>query len=123
MQATAKRNITIRHVVDPPIVTEVKAAGLQDMPITGLLSAIDPEGRPITFSLADCQPAQGTIELGEPTAGGKIPFTYTPDEKSFGLDSFLFIASNGEAVNAGLVGNRHHIFVFVPLSGLQVSQA
>ena len=78
------------------------------MPITGTLSAVDPEGRPITLSLG-CQPTQGTVEMGESTAEGRVPFTYTPDEQSFGEDTFLFIASNGEAVNAGLVGSAHHI--------------
>ena len=89
------------------------------MPITGTLSAIDPEGRPITLSLG-CKPTRGTVELGEPTGDGQIPFTYTPDEQSFGEDTFLFIASNGEAVNAGLVGSSHHICDLIFLSECHV---
>ena len=81
---------------------EVKSVGLQDTPVVGTLSASDPEGRPLTLSLG-CTPKQGIVQLGEPTSDGQVPFTYFPDDKSFGLDSFLFIASNGQSLNAGLV--------------------
>ena len=87
------------------MVDEAVVTGLQDTPVVGILSASDPEGKPLTFSLG-CKPRFGTVEFLEPTgdgSSGEVPFRYVPDDKAFGTDSFLFIASNGEAINAGLV--------------------
>ena len=103
-QATASREITIMRVPDPPIINNVKATSVQDQPIVGSLTAIDLENKPLTFTLA-CPPRNGTLEFLDTMSSstGDVPFRYIPDPQSSGTDSVLVIASNGEALNAGVV--------------------
>ncbi|PCH60740.1 MAG: hypothetical protein COC05_03290, partial [Gammaproteobacteria bacterium] len=57
----------------------------------GSLGANDPDSDPLTFSI-NSQPSQGAITLNNATTGS---FTYTPNVGATGLDSFTFIANDG----------------------------
>ena len=91
---------------DPPVAESQSLTVDEDGVIVGTLSAYDPEGGPVTFSLG-CPPQFGTIEFLDPTEEGTIPFRYTPFPEAFGTDSFVFFASDNEgAVGAGLVRSK-----------------
>ena len=65
----------------------------EDTPVHGTLSASDPEGDALTFSLVTLpQPTGGTVVIDNPSTGA---FTYTPPPNRSGGDSFTFQASDG----------------------------
>ena len=63
----------------------------EDTPVHGILSASDPNGDAITFSIVT-QPARGTVVIDNPSTGA---FTFTPALNRFGGDSFTFQATDG----------------------------
>lgn len=63
--------------------------GLEDTVIRGVVTGIDPEGQPLTFSKVRA-PSYGTVVV---LADGN--FTYTPNANFHGRDSFLFKGNDG----------------------------
>jgi hypothetical protein len=76
----------------------------KDAPVSITLTGSDPNGDPVTFSVATL-PAHGTLEGNGPDA-----LTYTPSLGWTGFDSFTFTASDGQlfsdpaTVNIGMSG-------------------
>lgn len=62
-----------------------------NQPLTGQLSATDPQGRPLTYHLVS-DSSQGHVQLTNPLTGA---FTYTPNSNARGTDSFTFRADAG----------------------------
>ncbi|HEX2668409.1 MAG TPA: Ig-like domain-containing protein [Gammaproteobacteria bacterium] len=69
----------------------------QDTPVNGTLSATDPNGDPISFSIVT-NPAHGSVTINNLSTGA---FTYTPASGYSGSDSFTFKATD----NGGLASN------------------
>jgi len=73
----------------PPVAASLSLAAVEDTPASGQLSASDPRGKPLVFSLAT--PAgKGNVQI-DPNTGA---FTYVPAKDLNGLDSFTFVATN-----------------------------
>lgn len=91
---TATVSVNIEAVNDVPVVTdvsfEVKAGGT----IVGTLYGTDAEGSTLTFSVADGA-SHGVVTM---TANDR--FTYKADQNYSGVDSFTFVASDGEDLSA-----------------------
>ncbi len=67
-------------------------SGAEDHPITGQLSATDPNGDALTFALAqNGGPAHGTV-----TINPNGSYTYTPAADYNGTDSFTYTVSDGK---------------------------
>ena len=94
---------------DPPVLEPQSLTVDEDGVIVGTLSAYDPEGGLVTFSLG-CPPRFGTIEFLDPIEEGTIPFRYTPFPEVSGTDSFVFLGSDGSAVGSGLVRSKAFAF-------------
>ncbi len=60
----------------------------KNIPNSGTLTAEDPEGGPLSFTLVKA-PKRGTVELREDGT-----FTYTPNKNKVGKDSFTFTAAD-----------------------------
>lgn len=74
----------------PPVANDQAVSLPQDSSIAITLTASDPEGNPLTFSI-DTGPSQGQGQLS-----GVVPnLTYTPAPGFSGNDSFTFIANDG----------------------------
>jgi hypothetical protein len=63
---------------------------------TGVLKAADPDGDPLTFSLA-AMPAKGTVTLDNAATGA---FTYRANAGTSGTDGFTFRAGDGKLTSA-----------------------
>jgi VCBS repeat-containing protein len=75
----------------PPVAQNGAVTVAEDGSAVGTLSAIDPNGDAITFSLLT-PPAHGTAVLTNSSTGA---FTYTPPANYNGPDSFTFTATGG----------------------------
>ncbi len=75
----------------PPVVHGANFTIDQDKSITGTLSGSDPEGQPLTFSIA-ANASKGTATITNPATG---VFTYIPKAGFYGNDAFIFKASDG----------------------------
>jgi VCBS repeat-containing protein len=64
---------------------------LEDVPTSATLTASDPDGDPLTYSIAS-QPTMGSAEITNAATGN---FTYTPDPNKTGTDNFSFKANDG----------------------------
>ena len=73
----------------PPTCEDILASTDEDQSVTITLSAVDPEGDPITFTIVE-GPAQGTATL----AGDSV--LYTPAPNYCGPDSFTFQAADAD---------------------------
>jgi hypothetical protein len=83
-----------------PVASNLSITTAEDTPVSGTLSAVDPEGDPITFSIVT-PPGRGTVVITNATTGA---FTYTPAANRFGGDSFTFQAlAGGETSNLATV--------------------
>ena len=60
----------------------------KNLPNEGKLSAVDPEGQPLTYTVLR-DPKRGTVELKEDGT-----FTYTPKKNKVGVDSFTYTAAD-----------------------------
>jgi hypothetical protein len=79
--------ITLNQVNLPPVANNISRSALEDVVITGLLAALDPEGGfPLTFQKIK-SPSKGTATV---LSAGM--YTYTPNPSSFGGDYFTFKA-------------------------------
>lgn len=70
----------------PPRALELSLETYRNIPNTGVLRALDPEGGALTFQLAS-KPKRGTVDLAPDGS-----FTYTPKRNKVGEDSFTFVA-------------------------------
>lgn len=71
-----------------PIAENLELSTYKNIPLTGTLSAMDPDGDPLTFALTK-EPKKGTVEITEDGS-----FTYIPNENKKGKDSFKFTAAD-----------------------------
>lgn len=81
----------------PPEVEDVKLETYKNLPREGALTAADPEGSAVTFTIVR-QPKRGELSMN---ADGT--FTYTPKKNKVGKDSFTFTAAD-EAGNVSREG-------------------
>ena len=86
----SKVTITIDGTNDAPVVTPDSKTTPEDQPISGALTATDPDGDPLTFVLKD-GPANGTVSV-QPDG----TYTYTPKHDYNGPDSFTVTVSDGK---------------------------
>ncbi len=82
--------ITVTAVNDPPIATNEMITALEDTPAPVVLTAMDPDGSPLTYSIIK-GPEHGALSGAEPN------LTYTPSPNYNGPDGFTFKASDGTA--------------------------
>jgi hypothetical protein len=71
-----------------PVASDGSLSVTEDIPRSGTLSATDPDGNALTFSIVT-PPAKGTISSLNASTGA---FTYTPNANANGIDSFTFRA-------------------------------
>ena len=71
-----------------PVAENMHFDTFRDVPISGVLAALDPEGEKFTFSVVSL-PRKGTLALA---ADGS--FTYTPMDGRKGRDSFTYTATD-----------------------------
>ncbi|MFS0838243.1 Ig-like domain-containing protein [Paenibacillus sp. 1P03SA] len=87
--AISNVTVTVTPVNDPPVANDVSDRTAEDTPTNGQITAADPDGDPLTYSLAT-PPANGTAVVG--TDGS---YTYTPAPDFNGTDSFTVLVSDG----------------------------
>ena len=83
--------ITVTPVNDIPVALDTSIATSEDTAFTGQLTATDPDGDTLTFTLAT-SPAGGSVTISPAGA-----FTYTPAADANGTDTFSFAVSDGTA--------------------------
>jgi uncharacterized delta-60 repeat protein len=76
----------------PPVAAGQSFTTPEDTPRSGNLTATDPDGNPLTYSVV-APPAHGTLSVTAATGA----FTYTPALNYNGPDSFTFKANDGTA--------------------------
>jgi hypothetical protein len=89
---TATVRVTVTPVNDAPIARGFSTSTQEDTPRSLQLSAIDPDGDPLTYAVT--APAHGTL------SGVAPGLSYTPHANYHGPDSFTFTASDGQATSA-----------------------
>lgn len=72
-----------------PTVTPVQLTGQIDGPITGTIGASDPDGDPLTYRIRR-SPREGSVQLADDGT-----YTYTPNEKFDGVDTFRVAVLDG----------------------------
>ncbi|HEX6313720.1 MAG TPA: Ig-like domain-containing protein, partial [Gemmatimonadaceae bacterium] len=75
----------------PPVASNGTLTTAQDTPNTGTLSASDPDGDPLTYSIVS-NGTKGVATIIGSTTGG---FSYVPNSGATGTDTFTFQASDG----------------------------
>ncbi|MGH1491262.1 MAG: M14 family zinc carboxypeptidase [Acidimicrobiales bacterium] len=94
-------------VDDPPVADDQSLSTNIDVPLAVTLSGSDPEGQPLSFSVAG-GPSNGSLSGSAPN------LTYTPNSGYVGSDSFTFTANDGTLSSApGTIA----ITVIDPLAG------
>ncbi len=86
--AAATVSITVIAQTDPPTANAQAVATDEDTAVTITLTATDPNGDPLTYSVI-AAPAHGVLSGGAPN------LTYTPDANYNGPDSFNFVVNDG----------------------------
>ena len=76
-----------------PTATPSTVSTLEDVPTSGTLTASDPDGDPLTYSIAS-QPSMGSAVITDAATG---TFTYAPDPDKNGTDNFTFVANDGSS--------------------------
>ncbi|MBM7702908.1 Ig-like domain-containing protein [Metabacillus iocasae] len=95
---TAQSNVTVIVQNDPPIVADVSVTTIEGEPVSGRVTAEDPEGGTVTYQL-NFEPLNGTVVVN---ANGT--FAYTPGLGFVGTDTFAVAAiDSGENVGLGTV--------------------
>ena len=85
--------ISVTGVNDAPIATSDTITTTEDTPAAVVLTAIDPDGNPLTYSIVK-GPDHGALSGAEPN------LVYTPSPNYNGPDGFTFKASDGTADSA-----------------------
>ena len=75
--------------------TSVAVAGTEDTVLTGSVSATDPEGSAVTYSVKSGGSTSGAVVINKDTGA----YTYTPKLDVNGSDSFVVLASDGTATS------------------------
>ena len=91
--APATVTIEITPVNDAPVANSIARATLEGVPLMLTLSAQDVESDPLSFRVVT-QPSSGTLSGDAPT------LTYTPDPGFSGVDTFTFVANDGQVDSA-----------------------
>jgi hypothetical protein len=84
--------IDVTNVNEAPTAANGALVTNEDTPATGLLSAADPEGQSLTYSVVDATAARGAVVITNSTTGA---YNYTPDPNFSGPASFTFKANDG----------------------------
>jgi hypothetical protein len=95
LQAISTVTLHVLPVNDPPVAQAQALATDEDVPLTGRVTATDPDGPALSFAVA-VPPAHGALAL-DPATGA---FSYRPDRDWNGTDGFDFTASDGLASSA-----------------------
>jgi subtilase family serine protease len=77
----------------PPTARNGSVTTTENHSVTGTLSASDPDGDALTFSIVN-QPSHGSVRITNTSTGA---FTYSPGNNYSGSDSFTFRANDGQA--------------------------
>ncbi len=86
--------VSVGAVNDDPVASAAPLTPSEDAPATGAISASDPDGDPLTYTLST-PPANGTVALNPDGT-----FSYTPDPDYNGSDDFVVTVDDG---NGGTV--------------------
>jgi len=90
--APAAVGITVTPVNDTPAAQDGAFAVPTGAPVPGTLAATDVDGDPLTFRIV-ANGAKGTAVITNPATGA---FTYTPRPGLAGIDTFTFVANDGQ---------------------------
>jgi len=82
-------SITVASVNDPPETEDQTVTAAEDTPIEIVLTASDVDGDPLTYNLVT-EPSHGALSGTAPN------LTYTPEPSFSGMDSFTFVAYDGQ---------------------------
>jgi Ca2+-binding RTX toxin-like protein len=85
---------------NPVVTTPVAISGNEDTAITGTLTASDPDGDTLGYTIGT-GPAKGTVTLNAATGA----FTYNPTPNSNGADTFGIVVSDGKGGSATAIVN------------------
>ena len=88
---TATVAVTINPINDPPVADPGVLTTDEDVPVTGMLSASDPDGGAVSYSIVS-NAGKGSVNITDPATGA---YSYVPDTDVNGTDSFTFKASDG----------------------------
>ncbi|MGW9017006.1 tandem-95 repeat protein, partial [Priestia megaterium] len=89
--AVSTVSINVLPLNDPPITADLAFTINEDTTLTNQIPAFDPDGDPLTFTLLNPPPANGSVVLG---ADGV--FTYTPNLNYNGMDTFGVLVSDSQ---------------------------
>ncbi len=98
-----------------PIAENLSLTTYKNVAVTGTLSAVDPEGDPVTFRVTK-NPARGALTFGEE---GGAHFTYTPYENKLGKDAFEYVAEDSQ----GNVSRPAIVSIRISKAGTKVTYA
>jgi VCBS repeat-containing protein len=86
----------------PPVFSpdKVSIPGIEDTVLTGTVTAMDPEGMSLTYSVKT-KAARGVVTVDSQTG----QFTYTPTKDKQGLDTFSILATDPSMLSASLSVN------------------
>jgi len=93
---TATESVTVNSTGggnNPPTANNGSVTTDENTAVNGTLSASDPDGDALTFSIVG-QPSHGSVNITNSSTGA---FTYTPNSNYYGSDSFTFKANDGQA--------------------------
>ncbi len=82
----------------PPVANDQSVDTNQNTPISITLSATDPDGDPIAYSIVT-NPSQGNLNMFNPSTG---TVTYVPTASYFGPDSFTFKATDSRGADSNI---------------------
>lgn len=107
-------DITVTAVNDPPEAfdTSTTTSG----PVTIPVSGFDLEGSSLTFAVAS-QPSVGSVNFFSSTGPDSASITYTPQSEWEGIDTFTFVANDGQAdsapatVTVTVISNPFEVFL------------
>ncbi|WFR60916.1 Ig-like domain-containing protein [Paenibacillus amylolyticus] len=89
---TATSVVTVNIIDQPPVTQDFQFTTPANVPVAGAVTATDPDGDPLTFTLNSI-PANGTVVVNVDGT-----FTYTPNAGYIGTDSFTVLVSDGKGV-------------------------
>ncbi|TYS67786.1 tandem-95 repeat protein [Sutcliffiella horikoshii] len=92
--AVSTVTILVLEVNDPPVTGDLSFTITEDTELTGQVTATDPDGDPLTFSLQN-PPNNGVADVNLDGT-----FTYTPDVNFNGTDVFTVLVSDGQGGTA-----------------------
>lgn len=97
--ASTSFTVQINPVDDPPVANDQTRAAVINTPVSGALTASDPDSAVLTYGIV-VNPVLGTLTAFNPATGA---FTYTPTPNAMGLDLFTFSVSDGNSTDTGIV--------------------